>query len=76
MNNSYLGMVRQMQERIYNKRYQVEMINPDFTKIAEAYDLFAVRVTKEEELIPALETAINHNGTAIIDIVIDSFENI
>lgn len=76
MNNSYLGMVRQMQEKIYNKRYQVEMINPDFTKIAEAYDLFAVSVKTKEELIPALEKAINHQGTAIVDIVIDSFENI
>lgn len=76
MNNGYLGMVRQMQEKIYNNRYQVEMINPDFTKIAEAYDLFAVRVTKKEELIPALEKAIKHNGTAIVDVVIDSFENI
>lgn len=76
MNNSYLGMVRQMQEKIYNKRYQVEMINPDFTKIAEAYDLFAVRVRNKEELIPALEKAIKHNGTAIVDVVIDSFENI
>lgn len=76
MNNSYLGMVRQMQEKIYNKRYQVEMINPDFTKIAEAYDLFAVRVREKDELIPALEQAINHAGTAIVDIVIDSFENI
>lgn len=76
MNNSYLGMVRQMQEKIYNNRYQVEMINPDFTKIAEAYDLFAVRVRTKEELIPALEKAIKHQGTAIIDIIIDSFENI
>ncbi len=76
MNNSYLGMVRELQEKIYNKRYQVEMINPDFTKIAEAYDLFAIRVTKKEELIPSLEKAINHSGTAIIDIAIDSFENI
>ena len=76
MNNSYLGMVRELQEKIYNRRYQVEMINPDFTKIAEAYDLFAIRVEKKEELIPALEKAINHDGTAIIDIVIDSFENI
>ncbi len=76
MNNSYLGMVRQMQEKIYNNRYQVEMINPDFTKIAEAYDLFAVRVKTAEELIPALEKAISHNGTAIIDIAIDSFEEI
>ena len=76
MNNSYLGMVRELQEKIYNKRYQVEMINPDFTKIAEAYDLFAIRVTKKDELIPALERAISHDGTAIVDIVIDSFENI
>lgn len=76
MNNGYLGMVRQMQDKIYNKRYQVEMINPDFTKIAEAYDLFAIRVTKSEELIPALENAILHKGTAIIDISIDSFEEI
>ena len=52
------------------------MINPDFAKIAEAYDLFAIRVRKKEELIPALEKAINHKGTAIVDIVIDSFENI
>lgn len=76
MNNSYLGMVRQLQEKIYKNRYQVEMINPDFTKIAEAYDLFAVRVNKKDELIPALEKAIRHKGTAIIDIIIDSFENI
>lgn len=76
MNNSYLGMVRQMQEKIYNNRYQVEMINPDFTKIAEAYDLFAVRVKTAEELIPALEKAISHKGTAIIDVAIDSFEEI
>lgn len=76
MNNSYLGMVRQLQEKIYKNRYQVEMINPDFTKIAEAYDLFAVQVKTKEELLPALEKAINHNGTAIIDIIIDSFENI
>lgn len=76
MNNSYLGMVRELQEKIYKTRYQVEMINPDFTKIAEAYDLFAIRVKEKDELIPALEKAINYPGTAIVDIVIDSFENI
>ena len=76
MNNGYLGMVRQMQEKIYNNLYQVKMINPDFTKIAEAYDLLAVRVIKPEELIPALDKVFTHNGTAIVDIAIDSFENI
>ena len=76
MNNGYLGMVRQLQEKIYKNRYQVEMTNPDFVKIAEAYDLFAIRVTNKRELPEALEKAINHNGTAIIDIMIDGFEEI
>ena len=76
MNNGYLGMVKQMQEKIYDNLYQVKMINPDFTKISEAYDLYAVRVTKPEELIPALEKSINHKGTAIIDIAISSNEEI
>ena len=76
MNNGYLGMVRQMQDKIYNNCYQVEMINPDFTKIAEAYDLLALRVTKTEELIPALEKMLGHRGTVILDIAIDSFEEI
>ena len=76
MNNGYLGMVRQMQEKIYNNRYQVEMTNPDFVKIAEAYDLFAIRVTNKNGLIPAIKKAIEHKGTAIVDIMIDSFEEI
>lgn len=76
MNNRYLGMVRQMQEKIYNNLYQVEMTNPDFTKIAEAYDLLAVRVKTKDELISALDKTLKYNGTAIIDIAIDSFENI
>lgn len=76
MNNSYLGMVRQMQDKIYKNRYQVKMINPNFTKIAEAYDLLAIRVEKTNELLPALEKTISHQGTAIIDIAIDSSEEI
>lgn len=76
MNNGYLGMVRQMQEKIYDNLYQVEMINPDFTKIAEAYDLFAVRVSTAEELLPALQKAISYKGTAIVDIAINSNEEI
>ena len=76
MNNGYLGMVRQMQEKLYNNLYQVEMSNPDFTKIAEAYDLFAVRVNKPKDLVSALQQAINYQGTAIVDIAINSNEEI
>jgi len=74
MNNSSLGMVQQLQEKIYNNQYQVKMTNPDFVKIAEAYDLFAIRVENNTDLIPALEQTIEHKGTAIIDIAINAPE--
>ena len=76
MNNGYLGMVRQMQEKIYNNLYQVKMTNPDFVKISEAYDLYAEKVTKSCELIPALEKVISHKGAALLDISIASFEEV
>ena len=76
MNNGYLGMVRQMQEKIYNNLYQVKMTNPDFTKISEAYDLYAIKVRKPEELVPAIQRIISYKGTALLDISIDSFEDI
>ena len=76
MNNGYLGMVREAQEKLYKNCYQVEMNNPDFTKIAEAYDLFAIRVQKMEELIPAIKKMISYQGTVILDIAIDSTEEI
>lgn len=76
MNNGYLGMVRQLQDKVYNNRYQVKMTNPDFTKIAEAYDLYAVRVNKKEDLNKALEEAMLYKGTAIVDIAISSSEEI
>ncbi len=76
MNNGYLGMVRETQEKIYGNCFQVEMNNPDFKKIAEAYDLFAIKVQKMDELIPAIKKMISYQGTVILDVAIDSFENI
>ena len=44
INNGYLGMVRQWQELFWEKRYMaVEMQNPDFVKLSEAYGIPARR---------------------------------
>src|SRR5690606_25052165 len=40
LNNSFLGMVRQWQQMFFEKRYaSTEMINPDFSGIARAYNI-------------------------------------
>ena len=75
MNNGYLGMVRQWQQRMFNKHYsQTKISGPDFVKVAEAYGAKGIRVEKEEDIIPAMQEAIDYNGPVFIDFVIEPFE--
>jgi acetolactate synthase-1/2/3 large subunit len=77
MNNGYLGMVRQWQELFYGRRYvDTKLWNPDFVKIAEAYDIPGIRVKRREEVIPAIRKAMEYPGAFLIDFLIEPEENI
>ncbi len=77
LNNGYLGMVRQWQELFYKKRYSHTCLyNPDFVKLAESYGAVGLRVTKKEEVRPALDRAITADNTVFIDFQIEPEENV
>ena len=75
-NNGTLGMVRQWQTLIYNKRYSQTTLDraPDFVKLAEAYGLKGRRVTNVAELEDALQEALERKTGYIIDCAIDTDE--
>ena len=72
INNHVLGMVRQWQTLFYGKRYSQTVLNDkvDFCKVAEGLGCVAIRVTKKEEMAPALEKAIAMKAPALIECVI------
>ena len=75
INNGYLGMVRQWQEKLYDKHYsQTKISSPDYVKLAEAYGALGIRVTKEEEIEPALQKAIEAKKPVIIDFIVEEYE--
>jgi acetolactate synthase-1/2/3 large subunit len=77
LNNGYLGMVRQWQELFYKRRYsQVSITSPDFVKLAESYGALGIRVTKKEEVRPAIEKAIATDNTVFIDFQVEPEENV
>ncbi len=77
LHNGYLGMVRQWQEMFYGKRYvATPLSSPDFIKIAEAYGISALRVTRKEEVGPAIEQAMAEQGPFLIDFVVEPEENV
>jgi len=77
MDNGYLGMVRQWQELFYEKRYVATPLSgPDFIKIAEAYGIPALRVTRREEVVPAIQKSMEVEGPFLIDFKIEPEENV
>jgi len=77
LNNGYLGMVRQWQELFYKKRYSHTCLyNPDFVKLAQAYGAEGIRVTKKEEVRPAIEKALEIDNAVFIDFHIEPEENV
>ena len=77
MNNGYLGMIRQWQEKLFNQHYsQAKISGPDFAKVAEAYGAKGIRVEKEEEIIPALKDAIEYPGPVFLDFIIEPMETV
>jgi acetolactate synthase-1/2/3 large subunit len=77
MNNGYLGMVRQWQQFFHSCNYsETPMTGPDYTKLAAAYGLTGMRVTRRDEVEAAVQRAMETEGTVIIDFVIEAESNV
>ena len=75
LNNGYLGMVRQLQQKFCGGRFsETKISNPDFVKLAESYGIFAIRVQTESEILPALEKAFTIDGPVLVDFIIEPME--
>ena len=75
LNNGYLGMVRQWQTLFFDGRYAgTPMQSPDFGLLAQAYGIPYRKVEKPEDVIPALQQAIDHKGAIVLEFVCDPSE--
>ena len=72
MNNNFLGMVRQWQEFFFEKRYSaVDMLTPDFVKLAEAHGVPARCVTQREDVNDAIEWARQTQGPVVLEFCVE-----
>lgn len=75
LNNGYLGMVRQLQEKSCEGRYsETKISNPDFIKLAESYGIKAKKVFSLSEVDDALNTAFSTNGPFIVEFCVEPME--
>lgn len=78
IDNSRLGMVKQWQQLFFEKRYSETDLydNPDFSKLAEIFEINSQRITKHSEVKSAIKKMLNHNGAYLLHVCIDEKENV
>lgn len=78
MNNTVLGMVRQWQKLFYGSRFS--QTDPhratDFVKLANAFGVDGLRITKPEEIKPILTKAFEMNKPVVVDCHISPDANV
>jgi acetolactate synthase-1/2/3 large subunit len=78
LNNGTLGMVHQWQDLFYERDYfsTVYSGNPDFVKLAEAYGITGLRVTRRDQVSDVIQQALETPGPVVVDFVVKRGENV
>lgn len=77
MNNTYLGNVRQWQAMFFNRRYSfTPMTNPDFMKLAEAYNIPCQTVVDRKDLASAVKTMMDTKGPYLLQVAVEKEGNV
>jgi len=77
MRNGYLGMVRQWQELIHDRRYsEVSISSPDLLKLADAYGIMGLRAERKEHVAEIIAEARSNPGPALMDFVVEQEFNV
>lgn len=77
LNNNYLGNVRQWQHLFFHNRYSfTPMMNPDYEKIAEAYNIPALTVTRRADLDNAIQQMLHTDGPFLLQAAVLAEDNV
>jgi pyruvate dehydrogenase (quinone) len=70
-NNHRLGMVQLEMEAAAIPYFGCELKNPNFAAVAQAIGLEGIRVEDPDDVRPALQRAMKHDGPVLVDVVTD-----
>lgn len=77
LNNNFLGMVRQWQERFFDARYSfVNIQSPDFITIAKGYGISGIKVTERKDLASAIDAMFAKDEPFLLEVKVEKKENI
>lgn len=77
LNNTYLGNVRQWQERFFGHRYSfVDIAGPDYITIAKGWQVDGQRVVDRKDLSAAIDAMLANDRPYVLEVAIEPEEGI
>lgn len=78
LNNQYMGMVRQWQELVYEKRESQSYMEslPDFMLLAKSFGILGIECSEKKELKDKIKKMINHQGPVLFNCLVEKSENV
>jgi len=78
VNNSFLGMVKQLQEVFYEKRHSFVRLerNPDFVMLGQAYGIDSNMVKTPKELDELLKKVFSEKKSSLVNCIVSKEENV
>jgi len=71
-NNEGYNSIRMHQEAQYpGRQYGTALVNPDFAALGAAYGALGLKVSRDEEFLPAFKKAMAANQSALIEVMTD-----
>lgn len=73
LNNSFLGLVKQWQELFFSRRFAFsKLINPDFNKVAKAYEIESKKVLDRTMLLKEVKEVLEYTKAFFLEVVVKS----
>lgn len=71
INNEILGYQKHAERSLFNGAYTTacDLLDTDLAKVAEAAGVKGIRITKPEEIAPAIKEAFAHDGPVVLDLI-------
>ncbi len=78
LDNQRLGMVKQWQELFHDQRYSETDLsdNPEFARLAAAFDIASEVISQGEQVKPALQRMLDHSGPYLLHVQLNSTDNV
>ena len=73
-NDSALGFVELEMKAAGLLDFATDLVNPNFAQLAESVGVLGLRVEKPEELKPAIQEALSHDGPAMVEVIVNRQE--